>query len=266
VEFGVAKGHAASLCSREGLPGASADQGALLLCQSGEEVENERVDVGAKLSDQEWHLVSHKAAYEVNVAAEPVQLRHSHVTPEFSRGASPAAPAYDENRRLDELEKYQQGYQEYLQRGGNPADHPPLKSYLDTTPSAPAGGGERQVYQDPNPPRPPANIPEFPAARLAPNGKEPEAFVVHHTSGRGDPASIVSGWRQERPGIGTQYIMDRRSVFDYGPVQQLPVDLLDRLSAGFNAEEVIDAARHQEPAAEIKEGGRICVSGTSGLR
>ena len=41
-----------------------------------------------------------------------------------------------------------------------------------------------------------------------------------------------------------------------GLLQQLPVDLLDRLAARFDAEEVIDHPRHQEPAAEIEEGRR----------
>jgi muramidase (phage lysozyme) len=32
---------------------------------------------------------------------------------------------------------------------------------------------------------------------------------VHHTSGGDSPQSIVEDWRKNRPGIGTQYIMDR---------------------------------------------------------
>jgi hypothetical protein len=46
-------------------------------------------------------------------------------------------------------------------------------------------------------------------AVAAPNGQAPAAFVVHHTGGRGDPASVVNDWRTNRPGVGTQYIMDR---------------------------------------------------------
>src|SRR5258705_9871676 len=38
-----------------------------------------------------------------------------------------------------------------------------------------------------------------------------------------------------------------------GPRVEFLVDLLDRLAPGFDAEEVIDRARHQEPAAEINE-------------
>ena len=66
------------------------------------------------------------------------------------------------------------------------------------------------LYPETNVPRPPADV--FPAAKLAPNGQAPEAFIVHHTSGRNDPASIVADWRNNRPGVGTQYIMDRNGV------------------------------------------------------
>jgi hypothetical protein len=60
--------------------------------------------------------------------------------------------------------------------------------------------------------RPPTAVPQFPAARLAPNGQEPEAFIVHHTGSRTIPENIVSGWRADRPGVGSQYIMDRNGV------------------------------------------------------
>lgn len=63
---------------------------------------------------------------------------------------------------------------------------------------------------DADAPRPSAAI--FPAARLAPNGQEPELFVVHHTGGGSSPEAIVNSWRTERPGVGTQYIMDRNGV------------------------------------------------------
>ena len=62
MELWVAKGHPASLCSREGLPGPCGDQRALLLGQCGEQVQHERVNVGPKLSDQERHPVGHEAA------------------------------------------------------------------------------------------------------------------------------------------------------------------------------------------------------------
>lgn len=40
----------------------------------------------------------------------------------------------------------------------------------------------------------------------------PRAFVLHHTSGGGTPADVVDDWKTNRPGIGTQYIMDRQGV------------------------------------------------------
>jgi hypothetical protein len=46
----------------------------------------------------------------------------------------------------------------------------------------------------------------------APNGKPPVALIIHHTSGRGSAANVVEGWRTERPGVGSQYIMDRDGV------------------------------------------------------
>jgi hypothetical protein len=52
---------------------------------------------------------------------------------------------------------------------------------------------------------------DSPAATNAPSGS-PSAFIVHHTGGRGDPASVVADWRAHRPGVGTQFIMDREGV------------------------------------------------------
>ena len=46
----------------------------------------------------------------------------------------------------------------------------------------------------------------------APNGQAPSALIIHHTSGRGSPANVVDGWRTERPGVGSQFIMDRDGV------------------------------------------------------
>jgi hypothetical protein len=45
--------------------------------------------------------------------------------------------------------------------------------------------------------------------KLAPSGKDPLAFVVHHTGPAGSPASIVEDWRKNHPGVGAQYIVDR---------------------------------------------------------
>jgi hypothetical protein len=51
-----------------------------------------------------------------------------------------------------------------------------------------------------------------PPDMLAPNGQPPKAFILHHTGGRGTPESVVNDWRQRRPGVGTQLIMDREGV------------------------------------------------------
>lgn len=72
--------------------------------------------------------------------------------------------------------------------------------------------GRRLERPEANVPRPPADIPVFPDRRLAPNGQEPEAFIVHHTGGRGDPANVVADWKAHRPGVGSQYIMGRDGV------------------------------------------------------
>ena len=62
----------------------------------------------------------------------------------------------------------------------------------------------------------------------APGGAAPDAFIMHHTAGRGDPASIVADWKKNRPGIGSQYIMDREGIvhdtqkeFGYGGTGQI---------------------------------------------
>jgi hypothetical protein len=46
----------------------------------------------------------------------------------------------------------------------------------------------------------------------APDGQAPAALIIHHTSGRGDAASVVEDWRKNRPGVGAQYVMDRDGV------------------------------------------------------
>jgi TP901 family phage tail tape measure protein len=62
-----------------------------------------------------------------------------------------------------------------------------------------------------------------PGAMSAPSGRDPLAFIMHHTAGRGTPGGVVADWQRSRPGVGTQYIMDRegnihdvRSEFGYG--------------------------------------------------
>jgi hypothetical protein len=46
-------------------------------------VQHERINVGAKLSDQKRDPVGHEATDEMNVSAETVQLRHGHLAPEL---------------------------------------------------------------------------------------------------------------------------------------------------------------------------------------
>ena len=60
-----------------------------------------------------------------------------------------------------------------------------------------------------NAPAGPAAAPAAPAAAAAATQAGPKAFVVHHTGGGSSAKGIVDDWRSNRPGIGTQYIMDR---------------------------------------------------------
>lgn len=69
--------------------------------------------------------------------------------------------------------------------------------------SSPPGGSPDSVQQ------PSGGGPAAPGARLAPNGQDPAAFIMHHTGDRHSPQQTADIWRNERPGVGTQYIMDR---------------------------------------------------------
>jgi hypothetical protein len=51
-----------------------------------------------------------------------------------------------------------------------------------------------------------------PGAKLAPSGNAPVAMVIHHTGPAGSVRGIVEDWRTNRPGVGTQYIVDRNGV------------------------------------------------------
>ena len=46
----------------------------LLLCKRGEQVQDERVHIRAKLGDNEWHPLCHQAGDEMDVAAQTVEL------------------------------------------------------------------------------------------------------------------------------------------------------------------------------------------------
>jgi len=56
------------------------------------------------------------------------------------------------------------------------------------------------------------SVSSMPGAKMAPNGEPPRAVIIHHTSDRHTPEQTVNIWRNERPGVGSQYIMDRDGV------------------------------------------------------
>src|SRR5690348_6409528 len=66
--------HAARFRSRQSHFGPRGDQRAFFLRQRREQVQNERVNVWPKLSDEKRHPVCHETRYEMDVTAEPVQL------------------------------------------------------------------------------------------------------------------------------------------------------------------------------------------------
>ena len=70
----AAERDAARLSGRQGLRGAPADERALLLRQRGEQVQDEGVNVGAEISDQERHPMNHQARDEMYITGQPVQL------------------------------------------------------------------------------------------------------------------------------------------------------------------------------------------------
>ena len=62
---------------------------------------------------------------------------------------------------------------------------------------------------------------------------------MHHTAGRGDPASVVNFWKQQGRGYGAQYIMDRNGVihdtqkeFGYNGTNEILNDPTRKLSNG----------------------------------
>jgi hypothetical protein len=124
---------------------------------------------------------------------------------------NPSAWATGPHVHTQMTEQGMQKYQEsaYDVNAGQVIPRPPadIPSQGPLPPEAPAA-------LPPDMPRPSADV--FPEARLAPNGQEPELFVVHHTSGGGTPESVVEGWRTDpdpkRKGVGAQYIMDRNGV------------------------------------------------------
>jgi hypothetical protein len=57
---------------------ALANNAPLALRQGSEQVKQERVGIGSKLHRNERHLVDHKAADEVHIAAEPIKLGNNY--------------------------------------------------------------------------------------------------------------------------------------------------------------------------------------------
>ena len=72
----VAEQGAGGLLPAERVAGPLRDQRALLLGERGEEVQHERVGVGAQLGDDERHALRHEAGDERHVARQPVELGH----------------------------------------------------------------------------------------------------------------------------------------------------------------------------------------------
>jgi hypothetical protein len=61
-------------CGSQGGLGSGRDDGALLLGEGGIQVQQERLDVGAQLGDEERRLVRHQAADEMHVTRQPIEL------------------------------------------------------------------------------------------------------------------------------------------------------------------------------------------------
>ena len=74
----VAEFNAPRLGSGQCIARPRGDHGALFLSQGCKQMQDEGINVGAKLSHQERHPVRHEPADEVHVAAEPVELGDCH--------------------------------------------------------------------------------------------------------------------------------------------------------------------------------------------
>src|SRR5690242_20572897 len=86
------------------------------------------------------------------------------------------------------------------------------------------------------------------------------SFDVASTRGRSASACAITVWSPARSAeVGmsvSKSVLSECRLRAVGGCHQLPVDLLIRFAPGFDAEEIIDHAGHQEPAAEVKERGR----------
>ena len=65
-----------SLGALKSVPRSRRDHRALLLRQGCEQMQDEGVNVGAKLGNDELHALGHQTGDEMNVAAEPVEFGH----------------------------------------------------------------------------------------------------------------------------------------------------------------------------------------------
>jgi hypothetical protein len=75
IHVGIAQPCAADLCGGEARLGPPRDQGAFLLGEGGEQVEHERVGIGAQLAHDEGDTVRHETGNEMHVAATPTPRR-----------------------------------------------------------------------------------------------------------------------------------------------------------------------------------------------
>ena len=106
-EPGAAQLYPARLCACQSVPRARGDHRAFLLCERSEEMQDERVHVGAKFGDDELHALCHQAGDEVNVAAEAIQLGNCYwatAAPSFAEGFCKLRPAVQSVRSLAGLD------------------------------------------------------------------------------------------------------------------------------------------------------------------
>ena len=83
---GSAQLHTARLGGGQCLLGAARDHGALLLRHRRIDVEHERIDVPAQCGNDERHPLRHQPADKGDVAAKPIELRHSDFAFSFLSG------------------------------------------------------------------------------------------------------------------------------------------------------------------------------------
>jgi hypothetical protein len=75
-KLGASKFYAARLGTRERVTRPCGNHHALLLRERGEQVQDERINVCAKLGDNELHALCHEPRDEMDIATKTVELRH----------------------------------------------------------------------------------------------------------------------------------------------------------------------------------------------